>query len=36
MKKWICTVCGHIHEGDQPPEICIVCNQPKEKFVEQK
>ena len=23
--KWRCTVCGYIHEGDAPPEICPVC-----------
>ena len=33
MAKWKCTVCGYIHEGDTPPEICPVCKQPKEKFV---
>ena len=33
MAKWKCSVCGYIHEGDTPPEICPVCKQPKEKFV---
>lgn len=23
--KWRCTICGYIHEGDEPPEICPVC-----------
>lgn len=32
---WICTNCGHVHEGTQPPEICPVCNHPKSYF-EQK
>lgn len=32
MKKWRCTVCGYIHEGDEPPEICPQCKAPKEKF----
>ena len=32
MKKWICTVCGYVHEGDTPPEKCHVCKQPAEKF----
>lgn len=36
MKKWKCTVCGYIHEGDEAPEKCPVCKQPKEKFVEIK
>ena len=25
MKKFICTVCGYIHEGSEPPEICPIC-----------
>ena len=32
MKKWVCTVCGYVHEGDEAPEQCPVCKQPKEKF----
>ncbi len=32
MAKWICTICGYVHEGDQPPEKCPVCKQPAEKF----
>ena len=32
MTKWVCTVCGYIHEGEQPPEQCPVCKQPAEKF----
>ncbi len=32
MAKWVCTVCGYIHEGDQPPEKCPVCKQPASKF----
>ncbi|MBQ3390343.1 MAG: 4Fe-4S binding protein [Firmicutes bacterium] len=32
MAKWICTVCGYVHEGEQPPEKCPVCKQPAEKF----
>ncbi len=30
--KWYCTVCGYVHEGDQPPEACPVCKQPASKF----
>lgn len=33
MKKWKCTVCGHIHEGDNPPEKCPICGAPKEAFI---
>ncbi len=32
MAKWVCTVCGYVHEGEQPPEKCPVCKQPAEKF----
>ena len=32
MKKWRCTVCGYIHEGDDPPESCPQCGAPREKF----
>lgn len=34
MKKWECTVCGYIHEGDNPPDECPVCSADKSKFVE--
>ena len=34
MKKWECTVCGYIHEGDEPPEKCPVCGADRSKFVE--
>lgn len=35
MKKFICTVCGYVHEGNEPPNICPVCKAGKEKFKEQ-
>ena len=35
MKKWICTVCGYVHEGEQPPEKCPQCGVPADKFKEQ-
>ena len=34
MKKWECTVCGYIHEGDEPPDECPVCAADKSMFVE--
>jgi len=34
MKKFRCTVCGEIVEGNNPPKNCPVCNAPAEKFVE--
>ena len=33
-KKFICTVCGYIHEGPEPPERCPVCKVPASKFKE--
>ena len=35
MKKWVCSVCGYVHEGDTPPEFCPICKVPGSKFVEQ-
>lgn len=32
MTTWKCTVCGYVHEGEQPPEQCPICKQPAEKF----
>ena len=33
-KKFICTVCGYIHEGDSAPEKCPLCKAPASKFNE--
>jgi len=33
--KFVCQVCGYVHEGDSAPESCPVCKAPKEKFAEQ-
>ena len=35
MKKFVCTVCGYVYEGETAPEKCPVCGAPAEKFVEQ-
>ena len=32
MAKWICKVCGYVHEGDTPPEECPVCHVKSDKF----
>ncbi len=32
MSKYVCTVCGYVHEGSEAPEICPVCKVTKEKF----
>jgi rubredoxin len=36
MKKFICSVCGYVHYGDEAPDKCPQCNVPKEKFYEAK
>lgn len=33
-KKWICTICGYVHEGDEAPDFCPQCKAPKSKFKE--
>ncbi len=30
--KYVCQVCGYVHEGDQPPAECPICHAPAEKF----
>ena len=35
MKKFVCSVCGYVHEGDAPPEKCPVCKASAAKFVTQ-
>lgn len=35
MKKWVCTVCGYVYEGENPPEACPQCKAPASKFKEQ-
>ena len=32
MKTWICTVCGYVAKGENPPAECPVCHAPAEKF----
>lgn len=33
-KGWVCSVCGHVYEGDQLPDdyICPLCKHGKEDF----
>ena len=35
MKKFVCTICGYVHEGDAAPVKCPQCNAPASKFNEQ-
>ena len=32
MTKFVCTICGYVHEGDTPPEKCPVCDHPRAYF----
>ncbi len=34
MKKFVCAVCGYVHEGDSAPEACPLCKVGSEKFSE--
>lgn len=36
MTKWVCQVCGYVHEGDTPPEACPQCKAPASKFTKQE
>jgi len=36
MKKYVCLVCGYVHEGDAAPAECPICHAPAAKFEEQK
>ncbi|HEY8911143.1 MAG TPA: flavin reductase [Desulfosporosinus sp.] len=31
-KRWRCTVCGYIHTGENPPDICPICGADASKF----
>lgn len=35
MKKFVCIICGYVHEGNEPPEFCPICKAPASKFEEQ-
>ncbi|NFR86273.1 NADH peroxidase [Clostridium sp. ZS2] len=35
MKKFVCTVCGYVYEGEAAPEKCPLCGVGAEKFAEQ-
>lgn len=34
MKKYVCLICGYVHEGDEPPVVCPVCGAAADKFKE--
>ena len=33
--KFVCSVCGYVHEGDSAPEFCPQCKAPASKFIQQ-
>lgn len=35
MKKFICSVCGYVHEGTSAPDQCPICKAAASKFIEQ-
>lgn len=34
MKKFVCSICGYVHQGDAAPEQCPICKAPTSKFTE--
>ena len=36
MSKFVCNVCGYVHEGDAAPAFCPQCKAPASKFTEQQ
>ena len=36
MKKYICPICGYVHEGDSAPDFCPQCKCPGERFTVQE
>lgn len=34
MKKFVCSICGYVYEGEEAPDKCPQCKAPKEKFIE--
>ena len=36
MSKFVCQVCGYVHEGDSAPDACPICGVGPEKFTKQE
>ena len=34
MKKFVCQICGYVHEGDSAPDQCPICKAPQDKFMD--
>ena len=35
MAKYVCSICGYVYEGEEPPAECPICDAPAEKFLKQ-
>ena len=35
MAKYVCSICGYVHEGDVAPDVCPVCKVDSSKFNKQ-
>ncbi|MEG0230271.1 MAG: NADH peroxidase [Oscillospiraceae bacterium] len=35
MMKFVCSICGYVHEGDTAPDFCPVCKAGADKFIVQ-
>ncbi|MBN1422592.1 MAG: FAD-dependent oxidoreductase [Planctomycetes bacterium] len=31
-KRWICSECGYVHTGPEPPDVCPICGASREHF----
>jgi len=36
MKKWVCSICGHVYEGNTPAAFCVECGADSYDLREQK
>ena len=36
MEKFVCSICGYVHEGADAPDFCPQCRAPKAKFTKQE
>ena len=32
--QWVCSICGYVYDGDEPPENCPRCGAPRVEFIE--
>ena len=35
-KKFVCSICGHVHEGNSAPDTCPVCQASSSAFTEDR